>query len=177
MATVFTMESGRVRAHEAPLRLAADGRVATARADWAASVVSYTPGPRAPSRWAVVAAQGAAVVVGARGVGAGVRPLDHGDHLFIGESAEAIFSADALPVPVTDAAPDAACPVCCERLAPGRGRALFDCPRCAARACDACWSQFPHGRCATPGCEQPAAFDRPLFTAEPQDFLTWDGER
>ena len=172
MPTVFVMQRGRVEAYEAPVRLDGDGRAT--RDGWAASIVSFASGPRAPHRWAVVAAPGIAVMVGARGVTAGVSPLAHGEHVFIGGEVEAIFSADAHPLPVVDGAPDAACPVCCEPGSAGR-RGLFDCPKCPARACDACWAQFPHGRCATPGCDQPAAFDRPLFTAEPGDF--WDGLR
>jgi len=175
MATLFVMQGGRVHALEAPLRLGADGRAAAAPESWAASIVSFAPGPRAPHRWAVVAAPGAAVTVGARGVGAGVARLEHGDHMFIGGEVEAIFSADAHPMLVVDATPDAACPACCERLASAGRRGLFDCPKCPARACDVCWAQFPYGRCATPGCDQPAAFDRPLFTAQPHDFL--EGER
>ena len=175
MATVFVMRDGDVQRHEAPLRLGADGRVATARDGWAASIVSFAPGPRAPTRWAVVATPGIAVAVGACGVVAGVRPLEDGDHVFIGEKVEAIFSADAHPIAVADPAPDAACAVCCERSAPGGERRLFDCPKCPARACAGCWAQFPRGRCATPGCDQAAAFDRPLFVAEPRHFVTWEG--
>ena len=155
-----------------PLRLDARGRLAADGAEWVASVIPFAASERAPRRYAMVVAPDAGVSVGARHVTDGVHEIAHGDHVFFGQ-VEAIFSADALPTPVQHA-PGDPCPICCERVGEGERSAVLSCPRCGARACNVCWMAFPRGVCATPGCGQPAALRRLLWTPRLDDFYTWE---
>jgi hypothetical protein len=124
-------------------------------------------------RLVVVAAPGERVSVGSRRV-VGAAELRHRDHLFVGDGVEGIVSLDALPARIAQP-PDAACPVCLE-LFDARERAARRCPRCGSVACEACWRSSATGECAVPDCGQPAAFDRPLWSPQPADFVLGCGE-
>lgn len=155
---------------DAPLFLGADGRVTPA--GWVVAIVAFALASRAPRRWALVVAPGAAITVCGRLVRDGVVELRDGDRFLMGEH-EALFSTDALPERVEGATGDAPCAVCCESLA-ADGRALYRCGRCGLQACTRCWQLAPRGVCLTPGCDQPAALDRPLFEAALSDFVSWE---
>jgi hypothetical protein len=173
LSYLFSNAVGRhVLSLDRPTRLDAHGAIASG-APFAASIV---PISRAPIRLALVAAADANVCVGARRV-CGAALLAHGDHLFV-EGRELLLSLDSLPLPV-ESPQDARCPVCDRTPAApeGTGSALqLACPRCGARACAKCWSDFRGGVCLTPHCEQPAALERTLFRPAPTDFLDFAGD-
>jgi hypothetical protein len=172
MGTLFLLVDGRIERRacpdDAPLRLDAAGRAV--ETGWAVAVVPFAVAPRAPRRHALLAAPGADVVVDGWPLRDGVAELRDGDRFLLGPL-EALLSTDALPEPVSAAAPDAPCPVCCEALA-ADGRTLFRCGRCGIQACARCWRLAPRGVCLTPGCGQPAALDRPLFEPVLADFVS-----
>jgi hypothetical protein len=178
MPSLFVLADERIERHAleeaSPLRLDARGALAACDGGWYVSVVTFAPRERSVRRYALVAAD-TSVLLGARPVWEGVAEITDGDHVFLG-AVEAIFSTDAVPAPVGTPA-RTPCLVCCETVGEGARQALLACPRCGARACDACWKTFPRGACMTPGCGQPAATDRPLWEPRLADFVDWEGER
>jgi hypothetical protein len=175
MSELFFLSSNAVRCHalpsHRPTRLDARGTIGSG-VPFAASLV---PISLAPTRFALVAGAGAHVCVGARRV-CGAAPLADGDHLFV-EGREFLLSLDSPPLPV-ESPQDARCPVCDRvpgRAAPAGDARQLACPRCGARACVRCWSEFRGGVCLTPHCEQPAALERSLFRPAPTDFLDFAG--
>ncbi len=155
-----------------PLRLDARGR-RTGAGDWAASLLEFSGGPARRARVALVVRAGARVLLGPNIV-PGVAEIDHGDHLFVGET-ELLLSGDTHPLPV-QFGPGTTCPMCCRELPAADGQRMLACPRCRARACEACWRAFPGSRCATAGCEQSASLDRPLWSPGPEEFFSYAGE-
>jgi hypothetical protein len=173
MADLFFLDADRVTRLPCPderaLRL--DGDLVPVETAWQLAVVPFALAPRAPRRWALVAAPGTPVGVGAQRLHAGIVELHDRDRILVGDR-ELLFSTDALPVAVPSPAASAPCPVCCEALDTGGRTGLFRCGRCGMQACDRCWSLAPRRQCLTPRCGQPADFDRPLWTPAPEEFVT-----
>jgi hypothetical protein len=172
MATLFLLNAaGDVISHtcpdDRPLQL--DAGACESGAGWQVAIMPFVLTPRTPRRWAIVVAPGACVAVGATPVHAGVTELHDRDRILLGEY-EMMFSTDALPEPVDAETPPAPCPVCCESAGDG----IFSCGRCGMRACRRCWQLAPRRECLTPGCHQPAAFERSLWAPAAGDFITWE---
>ena len=132
-----------------------------------ASLVAFVDRKRGRRGCALVVENGARVFVRGRRV-IRVTEVGPGDRCIV-DGREWIVGDDALPERVENA-DDASCAVCCENGS--EERALFACPRCGVRVCEACWRSAPSDRCLTSGCDQSADLDRALEPPRPSDFVT-----